>query len=160
MKQLVTIAALALLVLPAAARAEGTRHETVIVGGGPFPPYFQDIQNHVFTPSCAMSFCHGSAQSAGLDLRPGASFNMLVNHPSVEVPEYDRVEPFEPDNSYLICKLENCAWVVGQQMPLIGGPLEPIVISLIREWVATGAYEFPPVAVEATSWGRVKSIYK
>lgn len=160
MKHLVTTALLTLLILPAASRAERTPGGAEIAGGGPFPPYFQDIQNHVFTPSCAMSFCHGSAQSAGLDLRPGASYGMLVNHPSVEVPNVDRVEPFQPDNSYLICKIENCAWVVGQQMPLIGGPLDPIVLSLIREWVATGAYEFPPVAVEPTSWGRVKSIYK
>ena len=161
MKRLATISILALVVFPLASSAvQRTYDGVVIAGGGPFPPTFQDIQNQVFTPSCAMSFCHGAAQSAGLDLRAGVSYAMIVNHPSTELPSVDRIEPFAPDNSFLICKLENCPWIVGQQMPLIGGPLDPAVIGVIREWVTLGAYELPPVAVEPTSWGRVKSIYK
>jgi hypothetical protein len=161
MRQLATILALGLLLSPVPGRGfERTPDGAVIAGGGPFPPEFQAIQDHVFTPSCTLSFCHGAAQSAGMDLRAGVSYQMIVNHPSTEVPNVDRIEPFQPDNSYLICKLENCPWIVGQQMPLIGGPLSPDVIGVIRDWVALGALEFPPVAVEPTSWGRVKAMYQ
>jgi hypothetical protein len=159
-KPLLPVAVLTLLLPAALAQAAGrTPSGAAIAGGAPFPPLFSEIQNQVFTPSCALSFCHGEAQSATLDLRPGAAYAMIVNHPSAEVPGVDRIEPFQPDNSYLICKLENCSWIVGQQMPLIGGPLDPAVIGVIREWVELGALEFP-VAVEPTSWGRVKSTYR
>jgi hypothetical protein len=149
MKRFVTIACLA-LVLPV----------SVSAGGTPFPPTLPDIQANVFTPGCALSFCHGDAVQAGLDLRDGQSFSFLVDVPSVELPTMDRVEPFDPDNSYLICKLEACPSMIGQQMPLIGGPLGQEVIDVISEWILMGAPEFPNVAVEDGSWGRVKSMYR
>jgi hypothetical protein len=127
---------------------------------GPFPPTLPDIQANVFTPSCAVSFCHGSGMTAGLDLRDGNSYASLVNHPSLVLPGATRVIPFDPDNSFLICKLEACAWLAGQQMPLIGGPLAQDVIDVIRVWIQTGATEFPAVGVEANSWGRVKTMYR
>jgi hypothetical protein len=140
-----------LLTLPLGASAEG---------GLPFPATLQDIQDNVFTPGCALSFCHGAAQSANLDLRDGQSFTFLVDVPSVEVPGVDRVEPFLPDDSYLICKLENCPTIVGQQMPIIGGPLAQEVIDVIRAWIQMGAPEFPTIAVEGETWGRVKGMYR
>lgn len=127
---------------------------------GVFPPTLPDIQVNVFTPSCALSFCHGAAMQAGMDLRAGAAYANIVNVPSLEVPGKDRIEPFAPDESYLICKLENCPWIVGQQMPLIGGPLDQSVINVIRQWVLLGAPETPIVSVEGTSWGRVKATYR
>jgi hypothetical protein len=126
--------------------------------GGPFPPTLDEIQAHVFSPSCAMSFCHGEAQQANLDLRPGASFDNLVNVQSVET-QAMRVEPYDPDGSYLICKLENCGWIVGSQMPLIGDPLDQSVIDVIREWINLGATE-SPVSVSASTWGGVKALYR
>jgi len=132
----------------------------LVASAGPFPPTLQAIQDNVFTPGCAMSFCHGAAQSAGLDLRSGSSFTFLVDVPSNEVPTADRVEPFLPDDSYLICKLENCAWIVGQPMPLIGGPLPQDQTDVIRDWISLGAPEFPSIAVEGESWGRVKAMYR
>jgi hypothetical protein len=126
---------------------------------GPFPPTLEAIQANVFSPSCAMSFCHGEGMAANLDLRPGASYSNLVNVPSVEVPPALRVEPYDPDGSYLICKLENCSWIVGSQMPLIGGPLDQSVIDVIREWIGNGAPE-TPVSVSASTWGGVKALYR
>jgi hypothetical protein len=127
-------------------------------GGLPFPPTLEEIQIHVFSPSCAMSFCHGEGMAANLDLRAGASFSSLVNVPSVETPAL-RVEPYDPDGSYLICKLESCSWIVGSQMPLIGDPLDQSVIDVIREWIAKGATE-TPVSVSASTWGSVKALYR
>jgi hypothetical protein len=127
--------------------------------GPPFEPTLQAIQKNVFTPSCALSFCHGDAMMADLDLREGSSFGELVNVPSVEDPSRFRVEPFNPDDSYLICKLEACSTMIGQQMPLIGGPLDQPVIDVIRQWITDGAAD-EPISVESQSWGRVKALYR
>jgi hypothetical protein len=132
----------------------------IAVGGTPFEPTLPEIQANVFTPSCALSFCHGSAMQANMDLREGASFSNLVNVPSVEVPDHMRVLPYDPNSSYIICKLENCPWIVGNQMPLIGGPLDPTFIEVIREWITLGALEFPSVSIDETSWGSVKALYR
>jgi hypothetical protein len=127
---------------------------------GPFPPTLPDIQANVFTPSCALSFCHGAGMSAGLDLRDGKSFGSLVNQPSLVSPGSVRVVPFDAEASFLICKLEACGWLVGSQMPLIGGPLTQDKIDVIRAWIGLGAPEFPSVGVEASNWGRVKTMYR
>jgi hypothetical protein len=127
--------------------------------GTPFPPTLDDIQANVFTPSCALSFCHGEGLAGNLDLRPGASYSQLVNVPSAEVPSALRVEPYNAEDSYLICKLEACQWMVGQQMPLIGDLLDQAVIDVIREWIDKGAPE-TPISVDEHSWGQVKALYR
>ncbi|MGQ0721572.1 MAG: hypothetical protein ACT4PE_08365 [Candidatus Eiseniibacteriota bacterium] len=127
---------------------------------GPFPPTLPDIQANVFTPSCAVSFCHGAGMSANLDLRDGNSFSSLVNVPSLVSPGSTRVVPFDANGSFLVCKLEACSWLVGSQMPLIGGPLSQDKINVIRAWIGLGAPEFPSVGVEANTWGRVKTMYR
>jgi hypothetical protein len=76
---------------------------------------------------------------AGLDLTSiSASFVGLVNVPASQNGALDRVEPGDPDNSYLIRKLEGTA-AVGNRMPLFGTPLDQDAIDAVREWVAGGA---------------------
>ncbi len=128
--------------------------------GLPFDPSLAEIQANIFTPSCALSFCHGAALSGNLDLRDGAAYSNIVGVPSAELPVWNRITPFNPDESFLICKLEACPSLVGQQMPLIGGPLPQEVIDVIRAWVNRGAPETEGVAVEPETWGRVKSQYR
>lgn len=154
------LAVIALLVPGTGLAAQSTYDGAAIAGGGPFPSTFEAIQANVFTPSCALSFCHGAAMSANMDLREGAAYASIVNVASVEFPDWDRIEPFNPDASYMICKLEACPNLIGQQMPLIGGPLDQSVIDVIRAWVLSGAPEFSGIAVEPTSWGRTKSAYR
>ena len=135
--------------------------QLVGAGLGRLPdPTLDDIQINVFTPSCALSFCHGAALSGNLDLRDGAAYSNIVGVPSAEFPIWNRITPFNPDESFLICKLEACPSMVGQQMPLIGGPLPQEVIDVIRAWVNRGAPETEGVAVEPETWGRVKSQYR
>lgn len=103
---------------------------------------FSSIQRHVLTPVC--TGCHSGAQAPlGLRLDEGASFAMLVGTPSVEVPSLNRVQPGNPDGSYLIQKLEGTAQV-GARMPLNAPPLPPDTIAVIRQWISSGA--MPPVA--------------
>ena len=100
---------------------------------------FDDIQANVFTPNCATSGCHsGTSPPQGLRLDAGFAFSNLVNVTSNEVPSLMRVAPGNPDDSYLIQKLEGTA-AVGSQMPPFGGPLDQSVIDDIRQWISDGA---------------------
>jgi hypothetical protein len=145
---------------PAAERVSQAFPDEIGSAAGTLDPTLASIQANVFTPGCALSFCHGEAMTAGMDLREGNSYASIVNVPSAEFPVWDRIEPFFPDQSYLICKLEACPSMVGQQMPLIGGPLGQGVIDVIRQWVEMGAPETDAISVDATSWGQVKAGYR
>ncbi len=106
-------------------------------GSGPLVAEFQSIQDNVLTPSCTI--CHaGAAAPVGLRLDQGNSFAMLVNVPSAQVPSLLRVNPGDPDNSYLIQKLQGNA-SVGGRMPLNAAPLPQATIDVIRSWIAAGA---------------------
>ena len=123
--------------------------------GGEPPPLvaeFQSIQDNVFTPICTT--CHaGGGAPVGLRLDEGASYAMLVNAPSVEVPGLLRVDPGNPDDSYLIQKIEGHA-AVGDQMPLGGPPLPSDTIAIMRQWITDGAQ--PPSAEELSAAGAVQ----
>ncbi len=99
---------------------------------------FDEIQATVFTPNCATSGCHAGSGQAGLVLEAGVSFDNLVNVPSTQVTGLDRVEPGDPDNSYLIQKLEGTA-STGARMPFGRAPLDQSVIDDIRQWISDGA---------------------
>jgi hypothetical protein len=106
-------------------------------GSGALQPTFQSIQENVFTPVCTA--CHaGAGAPLGLRLDEGSSYALLVNAPSVEVPALQRVQPGDPDASYLIQKLEGTA-TVGSRMPLNGPPLPEATIAVIRQWITDGA---------------------
>jgi hypothetical protein len=106
-----------------------------------FGPNFSEIQDQVFTPTCAVSGCHtGAAAPEGLRLDEANSFGMLVDVASSQVPSILRVAPGDPDNSYLIQKLEGTA-SVGAQMPEGGPPLPQASIDVIRQWIIDGAID-------------------
>ena len=106
-----------------------------------FGPNFSEIQENVFTPNCATSGCHlGAGAPQGLVLDEANSYGLLVDVASMEDPSILRVEPGDPDNSYLIQKLEGTA-TVGGQMPLGGTPLSQATIDIIRQWITEGAID-------------------
>jgi hypothetical protein len=113
-------------------------------GGGPLQPTFGSIQANVFTPICEQ--CHsGAGAPHGLRLDAANSFALLVGVPSDQEPAYLRVEPNDPENSYLIQKLEGRAGT-GEQMPAGLPPLPQADIDVIRQWIADGALpDQPPV---------------
>lgn len=118
---------------------EGGDFEATFTVTTPVAVTFDDIQANVFTPSCATAGCHrGAAPPQGLNLEAGMAFSNLVDVPSTQVPNLDRVEPGDPDNSYLIQKLEGSA-ALGAQMPFGGTPLDQAVIDDIRQWISDGA---------------------
>ena len=108
---------------------------------------FTVIQDTIFTPVCTV--CHAGAQAPqGLRLDEGNSYAMLVDVPSVEVPALRRVAAGDPDDSYLVQKIEGRA-AVGGLMPLGGPSLDTEQIDLIRQWIAAGAQP-PPSARQAS----------
>lgn len=106
-------------------------------GEGGASASFQTIQDNVFTPICTV--CHaGDAAPQGLKLDASNSYALLVGTKSTEVAELLRVKPGDPNNSYLIQKLEGTA-SVGSQMPLGGTALPKATIDYIRQWITEGA---------------------
>lgn len=102
-----------------------------------------DLQASLFTPSCAVSGCHagpaGNSLPAGMDLsNADATFASLVGVASLQQPSLSRVAANDPDNSYLVQKVEGTA-ASGARMPLGGGALNQAVIDDIREWISDGA---------------------
>jgi uncharacterized protein (TIGR03118 family) len=101
------------------------------------------LQQAVFTPSC--SACHDGSQPANgalpgaMNLRSGASFGSLVNVASREQPALMRVKPGEPENSYLIHKLEGTQGISGARMPFGGPFLDAATIDQVKSWIASGA---------------------
>lgn len=106
--------------------------------GTPIGPTIESIQDHVFTPYCVD--CHsGATAPEGLHLEDAqTSYDNLVNVASMEFPVDNRVTPGDPDNSYLIHKLEGTQ-EVGGQMPLGKPPLPQDTIDVIRQWITNGA---------------------
>src|SRR6201996_995561 len=103
----------------------------------PLSDDFESLQENIFTPICSVCHAGGSAPQ-GLRLDAANSYNLLVGVPSTEVPSILRVKPGDPDNSYIIQKLEGHA-AVGAQMPLGGPYLTTDTIAFIRQWISNGA---------------------
>lgn len=137
MRLVLTTALLALVAAGAACGSDSPTRPTVpIAPPAGLQPTLSSIQREIFNPSCVEH--HGDHAIEGdLDLRDGQSYAQLVNHPAFQV-SLDRVEPNDPEASYLIHKLENRAGIVGDHMPP-DEPLSSAQIDVIRQWINAGA---------------------
>lgn len=109
-------------------------------------PTLSSIQRDIFDQSdssgrlpCVQ--CHtGRNPFAPGNLTSGASYATLVGVASVERPGLQRVAPGDPENSYLIHKLEGRPSIAGLRMPRGTGPyLTDGQILVIRRWIELGA---------------------
>ena len=117
----------------------------------PLTAEFQSIQDNVFTPICVR--CHsGASAPEGLQLDAEHSYALLVGVPSTEVPALERVRAGDPDNSYLVQKLEGSSGIVGQRMPFGGPYLPQATIDVIRQWVTDGAPQGSPPAAASSAF--------
>jgi hypothetical protein len=102
-----------------------------------------DIQP-IFTASCAVSGCHvGSSPPEGMNLSQGMTFANTVDVKSRQS-ALDRVEPSNPDLSYLVHKIQGTQSNPGvggtlNRMPRNTNPLPQSQIDLIRLWITEGA---------------------
>ena len=118
---------------------------------GPTPglePTFASIQQDIFetTDSAgrqACTVCHTSTErnpAGGMNVNHDVAYDQLVNASVRGKAGAIRVIPGDPDNSYLIQKLEGRADIVGRRMPFNGPPfLTDGQILIIRRWIAIGA---------------------
>jgi hypothetical protein len=147
MKRLINRGALALLALAFAGCDEKLSSIT-----GPTPDLnttFSSLQRTIFSASDASSRlacigCHSdqgrNAAGPGLVLLEGRAYAALVGRPSVGKPGATLVIPGDPDNSYLVKKLEGHPDIAGQRMPRGNGPfLSEGQMLVIRRWIAEGA---------------------
>lgn len=116
-----------------------------------FDPTFSAIQTNVFSPTCATAGCHvGANAQEGLMLDSSNSYALLVGVASSEVSTILRVAPSDPNNSYLIQKLEGTA-SVGVRMPEGRPALAQSTINIIRQWITDGAIDD-----RASSFGAIR----
>lgn len=125
--------------LAALAGCGGTDRPAVI-GSDPSAVTYDQVQDAIFTPNCAVSGCHVAGSAAfGLDLSAGQSLANIVGVPSFEVPQYDRIDPFNPSDSYLFMKVTGDPRILGDRMPAQAAPLSDPKIRLLESWIENGA---------------------
>lgn len=106
-------------------------------GDVPLAATLASVQANVFNPGCVV--CHaGASAPLGLRLDSANAFTNLVGVPSRQQSSVLRVAPGNPDQSYLVQKLEGTA-AEGQQMPLGGPPVPQATIDFVRQWITDGA---------------------
>ncbi len=130
-----------LLIFSITALAAGCEHADPL-DPNRIDPTLSSIQANIFNLNCTFSGCHGGATpQLGQDLTAGQARASIVNVLSVEMPNLFRVAPGDPENSYLVWKIEGRPEIVGVQMPRGRAPLPPEAIAAIRQWIADGAQD-------------------
>jgi hypothetical protein len=109
-------------------------------------PTFSSIQADIFNAPdsagrLACTQCHNAigGRFNGLDLSAAVAYTNLVGRASVGKPGAVRVVAGDPENSYLIHKLEGRPGIVGSRMPLLGPALTEGQILVIERWIQLGA---------------------
>ena len=102
-------------------------------------PSFKTEIQPIFIENCAVAGCHNSSAAAGLDLSENFAYHNLVDKPSQQAQDKKLVLPSNPDDSYLIIKLENRQTNGTAQMPLGATPLSIDEIKIIKNWISKGA---------------------
>jgi hypothetical protein len=106
---------------------------------------FDQIQRHILTPGCGRDTCHSSVGPLhDLSFAPGETLGFLVgvapNNADADAAGKLRVDPGNPDNSFLLDKLRGkLDSGEGARMPLGLKSLKGSRIRLIEDWIAAGA---------------------
>lgn len=113
---------------------------SVTLAPGRLDPTLTNVQATILSPKCATSGCHVPGGTGPMPLRTtNESFANLVGVASIQKTNLNRVQPGDPDNSYIVRKLEGGPDITDQRMPLGGSRLTDTEIDLVREWIANGA---------------------
>jgi hypothetical protein len=130
------------LLLAVGAAKQGCRPATTPTPG---VATLAEIQDTIFTPRCAVLSCHAAPfPIVGLNLEEGESFGSLVGQRPSNFAAAQlgllRVDPENPDNSFLLIKVEGPdSTALGSRMPILPPNLSAAQIRLIRDWIAAGA---------------------
>ncbi len=119
---------------------------------GPTPnlePTLSSIEREIFNTTDsrgrqACTNCHtdagGRVPPVGMVLLPGRAYDFIVNVAARGKPGAIRIIPGDPENSYLVHKIEGRPDIAGLRMPRSGPPyLTDGQILIIRRWIELGA---------------------
>jgi len=141
---------LLLICVMAAGLAVAACDEKLSKIAGPTPnlePTFASVQHEIFETTdaagrVACTNCHtniGRTPSGGLNLVHDLAYDQIVNVRSARSGVI-RIIPGDPENSYLVQKLEGRSGIVGLRMPFSGAPfLTDGQMSILKRWIAIGA---------------------
>ncbi len=137
-RSLRVVPALGLLALVAGCPVQGTTSEKPDDGEVSFSSQVQPI----LTRSCAG--CHspgGAADLAGIELQLTAdvAHDLLVDRPSVQLPDLLLVAPGDSASSLLLLKVSSDFPPIGTRMPRFAPVLSDREVELIRGWIDQGA---------------------
>jgi hypothetical protein len=132
---------LAILINMTACVGSGVGIPDAAANSGEVPTTFFELQTVVFDPMCAAQCHRGGAAPKGLSLEPGLALPGLVGVPSTEAPEFLRVNPGNPEDSFLVIKITpNDPRRVGSRMPRNGPPfLTDPQTRALKRWISAGA---------------------
>ena len=142
---------LRLAVLIAATAALTACDEKLSSIAGPTPnlePTFASIQKEIFETTdsagrVACTGCHtsnGRTPAGGLNLNHDVAYDNLVNVPSRAKPGAIRLIPGDPENSYIVHKVEGRSGITGRRMPFSGEPfLAAGQVLILKRWIEIGA---------------------
>ena len=111
-------------------------------------PTFASIQSNIFelTDSAgrnACVSCHtnvGRNPAGGLNLLHDVAYDQIVNVNATQNASMKRVNPGNPEASYIVHKIEGRAGIVGRRMPFNGPPfMTDGQILILRRWIELGA---------------------
>lgn len=100
-----------------------------------------ELKTDIFTQRCGP--CHlGAAPSGNMSLTNELIWEETVDVPAIGNSDFVRVDPGDPDNSYIVMKLRGGSRISGGQMPSDGtAPLEDKDITRVATWIAEGALD-------------------
>jgi hypothetical protein len=110
-------------------------------------PTLTNLEDQVFSVSCAFSACHGSeGGAAGLSLVGDDVHGSIMNHRVASPTDMPLVDPGAPENSWLYQKVARCAPESSagpvSHMPLNSPTLlDPQVVAMLRVWIEQGAQD-------------------
>jgi hypothetical protein len=142
---------LLLICVMAAGMAAAACDEKLSKLAGPTPnlePTFASVQSQIFETTdsagrVACTNCHtnvGRTPTGGMNLVHDLAYDQIVNVPSARKAGAIRIIPGDPENSYLVQKLEGRPGIVGLRMPFSGAPfLTDGQMLILKRWIAIGA---------------------
>jgi mono/diheme cytochrome c family protein len=103
------------------------------------------IRDTLFLPACAFSACHGAGGAAGLDLTVPELHAALLGHDVQADTTMPLVAPGDPDGSWLLRVLSQCAPHDDSGGPVSHMPrnapvlMDDAILATVRAWIAAGA---------------------
>lgn len=120
-----------------------SRAVAVTVSNGAAAATLTQLQAEIFGPIC--SGCHNGVGTSLPGVQnltsAAATFKSLVGVPSIEQPSVERVNPGNPDVSYVVLKLEGAPSISGARMPFGGPYLSAAQIAQVESWISAGALD-------------------